>query len=1035
MESRWRIPLGNRPTPKTPTSATNDVSGLANFKRIMEQLNAGVYGSVSDTIRDLCKRKLAEFSKRSAVKMDAAASSNVPDAKRIRGMNGLKEHHDVCCISGPAAAAHTVVILDSDEEDNGEDTANGQFQGVVQTKLEEQCFSDTEVRESIATSSPKHAVADDTAACKGDEAARTDIEPDKEKDKMNCVIPLNLCQDEKTIIDLETSDTQHADVGDYSVTSGAPAQAEETVVVLDLDENESDGSVVDMDISPLREVVLASQFGEFSAEKEVGDSIEIGILISESLPDGTYCKENGKSGSVADETGGKGNEADRTDCKEDTAVSNGEKNDDPMLRETGPKTRADDTNHKEDSVLDTRATNKELAFWHPEDDSTQSDSDEDGLGNLWNEMAIASKFTGEPEEYPPSNLSIEDDDDDRCDHDYIHKEDIGDVCRICGFVGRDITSVIDVQFFKAKKYVRNYASSSRNAKDKTTNEEIRVQDDDVTAAAMYPHPRHQKQMKPHQEEGFKFLCSNLVSDDPGGCILAHAPGSGKTFLIISFIQSFLARYPKARPLVVLPKSILHTWRKEFEKWNVEDFPIYDFYTSKAEGRAQQLEVLKKWVDQKSVLLLGYMQLSSIICDEGTTMECTDCQNILLHQPSLLVLDEGHTPRNEGTNVLQSLVKIRTPRKIVLSGTLYQNHVQEVFNVLKIVRPSFLKLNDTPSIVKRILSKASIPTGKKVRGSGADATFYEAVEHTLQQDGDFKSKVSLIQDLREMTRKVLHYFKGDFLSELPGLVDLTVVLKLTDWQKHEVEEMKKVKCKFTRAVVGGLVWLHPKLKNLKKKLKPAATIENDAMDKLLEDLDTRDGVKTKFFLNMLALCETNNEKMVIFSQYLPPLKFLERLLTKLKGWTLGREMFMISGDSSSEQRERSVEHFNNSTNAKVFFGSIKACGEGISLVGGSRVIILDVHLNPAVTRQAIGRAFRPGQTKVVYVYRLIAGGSPEEEDYNTCFRKEAISKLWFEWHEFCGFKDFKVDCVELQKCGDMFMESPLIAADVRDLHRR
>jgi len=49
-----------------------------------------------------------------------------------------------------------------------------------------------------------------------------------------------------------------------------------------------------------------------------------------------------------------------------------------------------------------------------------------------------------------------------------------------------------------------------------------------------------------------------------------------------------------------------------------------------------------------------------------------------------------------------------------------------------------------------------------------------------------------------------------------------------------------------------------------------------------------------------------------------------------------------------------------------------------LVGASRIVILDVHLNPSVTHQAIGRAFRLGQKKKVFVYRLVSfprrGGS-------------------------------------------------------------
>jgi DNA repair and recombination RAD54-like protein len=131
----------------------------------------------------------------------------------------------------------------------------------------------------------------------------------------------------------------------------------------------------------------------------------------------------------------------------------------------------------------------------------------------------------------------------------------------------------------------------------------------------------------------------------------------------------------------------------------------------------------------------------------------------------------------------------------------------------------------------------------------------------------------------------------------------------------------------------------------------------------------------------------------------------------------------------------MESFNSSTDAKVFFGSIKACGEGISLVGASRILILDVHLNPSVSRQAIGRAFRPGQKRKVYAYRLVASDSPEEEDHHTCFRKELISKMWFEWNESCGHDDFEMKTVGVNDCGDPFLESQSLQEDIKLLFKR
>ncbi|KAK8668567.1 hypothetical protein V6N13_106020 [Hibiscus sabdariffa] len=669
-----------------------------------------------------------------------------------------------------------------------------------------------------------------------------------------------------------------------------------------------------------------------------------------------------------------------------------------------------------------------------EDVDIQSENGDDGLRDIWQEMSMALEISKDGFEDLSGERMSEDED---CDHSFVLKDDIGYVCRICGVIERGIETIIEIQYNKVKKSTRTYASEGRNVKYRGSTETvgIKLSEADLTVTGIAAHPRHMKQMKPHQLEGFNFLLNNLVTENPGGCILAHAPGSGKTFMIISFMQSFLAKYPNAKPLVVLPKGILATWKKEFQTWQVEDIQLLDFYSVKAENRSQQLEVLKQWVESKSILFLGYKQFATIVCDGGTGKIPVSCQEILLKAPSILVLDEGHTPRNENTDVLQSLAKVQTPRKVVLSGTLYQNHVKEVFNILNLVRPKFLRSDSSKLVMRRVMSKVQIPGGRKQLKAGADAAFFDSVEHTLQKDENFERKVSVIHDLREMTSKVLHYYKGDFLDELPGLVDFTVVLGLSPRQMDEVHKLKKYQRRFKISSVGSAVYLHPKLGSFSQKSDATDDNIDDKMDDLLDRLDIKEGAKAKFFLNMLNLCESAGEKLLVFSQYLIPLKFLERLSVKIKGWHPGTEIFSITGESSNEQRELAMDRFNNSPDARVFFGSIKACGEGISLVGASRIIILDVHLNPSVTRQAVGRAFRPGQKKKVYSYRLIAGDSPEEEDHATCFKKELIAKMWFEWNKYCGDRVYEMETVNMNECNDLFLESPLLREDIRSLYRR
>ena len=530
-----------------------------------------------------------------------------------------------------------------------------------------------------------------------------------------------------------------------------------------------------------------------------------------------------------------------------------------------------------------------------------------------------------------------------------------------------------------------------------------------------------KQMKPHQVEGFNFLKKNLTGDNPRGCILAHAPGSGKTFMLISFIQSFLASFPSGKPLIVLPKGILPTWKREFKRWQVEDITLYDLYSTKTEGRSSQLEVLARWKENQSVLLMGYKQFSNIISDLKDKVGAA-CQEILLKVPSLLILDEGHTPRNKDTEVLSTLAKVQTPRKVVLSGTLFQNHIKEVFNILNLVRQNFLKIKSSRAVVMRVLGMRSIKTD-------VESLFFELVEDILLNDNDPVARIRVIRDLREMTKDTLHYHKGYFLEDLPGLDDYTVMLKLTGKQKDLLKDLESYE-KFKGIAVGSSIFLHPCLKDFALHLS-----RNEDIDHILDTVDLTEGVKAKFVLDILSMADLAGERVLVFSQYILPLKFLERLVARMKGWRLGKETFVISGDTSTEHREWAMERFNNSLDAKVLFGSIKACGEGISLVGASRVVILDVHWNPSVSKQAIARAFRPGQKKRVFSYRLVAADSPEEKCHGICFRKEVIAKMWFEWDEQCSHGEFELERVQVEKCEDLFIRHHPSAEVIKALYRR
>ncbi len=76
---------------------------------------------------------------------------------------------------------------------------------------------------------------------------------------------------------------------------------------------------------------------------------------------------------------------------------------------------------------------------------------------------------------------------------------------------------------------------------------------------------------------------------------------------------------------------------------------------------------------------------------------------------------------------------------------------------------------------------------------------------------------------------------------------------------------------------------------------------------------------------------------------------------------------------------------------LFLISLKAGGRGLNLTSADTVIHYDPWWNPAVEEQASDRAHRIGQTKSVFVYKLIAADTVEERILELQERKAALAE--------------------------------------------
>ncbi|WVZ74408.1 hypothetical protein U9M48_022591 [Paspalum notatum var. saurae] len=656
----------------------------------------------------------------------------------------------------------------------------------------------------------------------------------------------------------------------------------------------------------------------------------------------------------------------------------------------------------------------------PENDKSQED--------LWREFDIAFEsmdigFHNYEEEVPPMEEPTS------CKngkHEFIIDEQIGVRCKHCNVVDLEIRHVmpamgklsadrelaIDPEFdFMFKEMLDIFEENDVLV---SNGHEVPCNFGRHKAGSVWDLiPGVKESMFPHQQDAYEFMWTKLAggttiehlkhttnTDARGGCVISHAPGTGKTRLAITFIQSYLEIFPRCSPMIIAPRGMLATWEEEFRKWKVklpfhvlnsteinwsEDKTIQEqvakngtfhrrLLADKMDQNYRRLVKLGSWMNGTSIIGVSYSLFRKLASDEG--MDGERVRKLLLEKPDLLVLDEGHTPRNKKSLIWNVLRKVRTEKRIILSGTPFQNNFEELYNTLYLVRKDAILLDND---------------------EGKD--FWTS----LRLNDITKAN---IDEVRKKLDPVVHIHSGKFLQKsLPGLRESVVILNPLPYQKEVISSMEKAvssKKRMEKTVPMGLdaeykislASIHPSLIARRK----LSEKEESMVDKpKLESLRSSpsEGAKTRFVLEIVRLCEVLNERVLVFSQYLDPLDLIMEQLKARFNWAEGKEILLMSGNVLVKNRQSMMEAFNNmKSKAKVMLASTKACCEGITLIGASRVVLLDVVWNPSVGRQAIGRAYRVGQEKIVYTYNLIAEGTTEKSKYDRQAKKEHMSKLLF-----------------------------------------
>ncbi|KOX81255.1 Transcriptional regulator ATRX like protein [Melipona quadrifasciata] len=570
-----------------------------------------------------------------------------------------------------------------------------------------------------------------------------------------------------------------------------------------------------------------------------------------------------------------------------------------------------------------------------------------------------------------------------------------------------------------------------------------------------------KNLKPHQAKGIKFMWDScfeslerIKSSTGSGCILAHCMGLGKSLQVIALVHTLLTYETGIKTvMIVCPLSTVLNWVNEFATWlkdKNDDIEIYEM--TKLKKNIERRFQLETWQKSGGVFIIGYemfRNLSSANKKMRKNMKEAVLQYLIDPGPDVIVCDEGHLLKNEDTALSKSMNRIRTLRRIVLTGTPLQNNLIEYHCMVQFVKPNLLGTK------KEFLNRFANPI---TNGQFDDSTEY-----------DVKLMKKRAYVLHKMLKGCVQRFDYSVLTPfLPPKQEYVIFVSLSEVQvnlyQHYLDNFARCVKQFLNEIskfnVLQRIWTHPWVlrKNAEKIEKmnekrftddsegslndfindddSDSTIDSSTSS-VIEDHDDAQSVdeepekkeeewwlqfvKPEYFEDMrissklillfgiLKECEQIGDKVLVFSQSLYSLSLIEHFLEKIDNatqndevseyidghfgsWSLGTDYFRLDGQTSAENRNLWCKIFNepSNTRARLFLISTRAGGLGINLTAANRVIIFDASWNPSHDVQSIFRIYRFGQRKPCYVYRFLAAGTMEEKIYNRQVTKLSLS---------------------------------------------
>ncbi len=439
------------------------------------------------------------------------------------------------------------------------------------------------------------------------------------------------------------------------------------------------------------------------------------------------------------------------------------------------------------------------------------------------------------------------------------------------------------------------------------------------------------ELRGYQQQGLNWL-SFLHRFGFGG-VLADDMGLGKTLQTLAHLQRLKEQGQLSQPaLLICPTSLVGNWRSEAKRF-LPDLKVLVIHGARRQEDFEQIE-------QADLVITTYPLIHR------------DIDTMVMHDFSVLVLDEAQAIKNPAGKATRAIKDLVAEQRLALTGTPMENHLGELWSLYDFILPGFL---------------------------GTQGQFSRLYRRPIEQFGDQQMQQWLQQKIRPF---MLRRTKDQVVTELPPKTEIIQRISLPTMQRTLYETVRASMESKVRQLLAEKGVAASRIEFLDALLKLRQICCDPKLTGLEAAQQLDESAKLEYLLEKLPQMIADGRRVLLFSQFTSMLARIEARVQQL-----GIGYSLLTGQT--KDRDGAVAAF-QSGQVPLFLVSLKAGGVGLNLTQADTVIHFDPWWNPAAEQQATDRAYRIGQDKPVFVYKLICEHTVEERVLALQQSKQALA---------------------------------------------